>query len=431
MDSNWREVPIASLCHDIFDGPHATPKKTESGPVFLGISSLKHGRIDLAESAHLSEQDFARWTKRVTPRPGDVVFSYETRLGEAAQIPDGLRCCLGRRMGLLRPDTSKVDARFLLYAYLAPGFQETIRERTVRGSTVDRILLTEFGRFPILVPPLDEQKPIADLLGALDDKIELNREMTRTIEATVRALFQSWFIDFDPVVAKSAGRPPLGTTAEVAALFPDQFVDSEIGPIPNGWQLAVLGDIARNVRAGVKAGQLGTYPAYIALEHMPRRSITLGEWDGTDGLLSGKFQFHQGDFLFGKLRPYFHKVGVAPLDGVCSTDILVIQPKDPHWSGLLLGHLSSDEFVDYTDTGSIGTKMPRTDWPYMSRYALALPPSALGAAFNEVIAPMLEKMRGMIFESRTLGELRDALIPRLLTGDVRISPAERLVEMAI
>ena len=120
------------LCSGIYDGPHATPKKTKSGPIFLGISNLTNGSLDLSDAEHISEHDYLKWTRRIEPRPDDIVFSYETRLGEAAIIPVGLKCCLGRRMGLMRPDTSKVDPRFLLYAYLGPEFQETIGARTVQ-----------------------------------------------------------------------------------------------------------------------------------------------------------------------------------------------------------------------------------------------------------------------------------------------------------
>ena len=199
----WQEAALGELV-EIYDGPHATPKKTDAGPIFLGISNLASGRLDLDKTEHLSEEDYMRWTHRVTPRPDDVVFSYETRLGEAALIPTDLRCCLGRRMGLLRPKGGRVDARFLLYAFLGTRFQETLRSRTIHGSTVDRIPLTEMGSFPIEVPrDIDEQRAIAHILGTLDDKIELNRRMNETLEEMARALFKSWFIDFDPVHAKA------------------------------------------------------------------------------------------------------------------------------------------------------------------------------------------------------------------------------------
>ena len=200
----WRTTPLSDLA-EIYDGPHATPNKTANGPVFLGISNLDNGRLNLSQTNHLSEENFERWTRRVIPRKDDIVFSYETRLGEAAQIPQNLHCCLGRRMGLLRPKTDKIDARFLLYAYLGPRFQETLRSRTIHGSTVDRIPLTEMGSFPIDIPrDLPEQRAIAHILGTLDDKIELNRRMNETLEEMARALFKSWFVDFDPVHAKAA-----------------------------------------------------------------------------------------------------------------------------------------------------------------------------------------------------------------------------------
>jgi type I restriction enzyme S subunit len=243
MPAEWPEAALGELV-EIFDGPHATPSKTEDGPIFLGISNLVNGRLDLSDTEHLSEEDYGQWTRRVVPQPGDVVFSYETRLGEAASIPRGLHCCLGRRMGLLRARAGKVDKRFLLYAYLGPQFQETLRSRTIHGSTVDRIPLIDMPNFPISVPyDMDEQCAIACVLGALDDKIELNRRMNETLEAIARALFRSWFVDFDAVRAKAEGRDP-GLPKEIADLFPNSFDDSELGEIPKGWGAVPVYEIA-------------------------------------------------------------------------------------------------------------------------------------------------------------------------------------------
>jgi type I restriction enzyme S subunit len=180
-ENEWPTVPLGTLLQGIYDGPRATPQKTTTGPIFLGISNLSRGRLDLTHVEHLAEVDYQRWTRPVTPTSGDIVFSYETRLGEAALIPLGLRCCLGRRMGLLRVDTARADSRFVLYAWLAPKFQEEIRRRTNLGSTVDRLLLTELGDFPIVCPPLPEQTAIGGLLGLFDDKIELNLRENRTL----------------------------------------------------------------------------------------------------------------------------------------------------------------------------------------------------------------------------------------------------------
>ena len=192
------------------------------------------------------------------------MFSYETRLGEAAAIPPGLQCCLGRRMGLLRVSKELVDPQFLLYAYLGPEFQGTLQSRTVQGSTVDRILLTELGTFPIRIPPLPEQRAIAHILGTLDDKIELNRRMNRTLEEMAQAIFQDWFVDFGPTRAKMEGQEPY-LPPELWDLFPDELVDSELGEIPEGWEVEPLGEIielayGKALKAGDRKG--GAVPVY-------------------------------------------------------------------------------------------------------------------------------------------------------------------------
>jgi restriction endonuclease S subunit len=539
MGGEWREVALGELV-DLFDGPHATPPKTETGPVFLGISNLANGRLNLAETEHLSESDFVRWTRRVEPQPGDVVFSYETRLGEAASIPRDLRCCLGRRMGLLRPRPGAIDNRFLLYAYLGPQFQDVLRSRAVHGSTVDRIPLEQMPGFPIRVPvDLSEQRAIAHILGTLDDKIELNRRMSETLEAMARALFKSWFVDFLPVRAKMAAKerdpslllpqaepntwyvyaiecndgslyigqtedlrqrwlqhvggkgaswtkqhppvqvpywekqpsreaaverenwlktgygrkwlkheiaartqtgdpvrakcrggvtPPLRWPQHILDLFPDSFEDSELGEIPKGWEVGTLGDVAEHPRRGVQPRIIKPDTPYIALEHMPKRCIALSDWGVADGLGSNKFEFRKGEILFGKLRPYFHKVGVAPVDGVCSTDIVVVAPRLPHWFAFLLGVVSSDEFVEYTNAGSTGTKMPRTSWAEMARYDIALPPQAVAQAFTERVRPVVDRIISAIHGSRTLAALRDALLPKLISGELRVKDAERFLK---
>ena len=261
-----------------------------------------------------------------------------------------------------------------------------------------------------------EQRAIAHILGTLDDKIELNRRMNETLEAMARALFKSWFVDFDPVRAKAEGRDP-GLPKPLADLFPDSFEDSELGEIPKGWAVGMLGHVAEHPRRGVQPDSIAPDSPYIALEHMPKRCIALSDWGVADGLESNKFEFREGEILFGKLRPYFHKVGVAPVDGVCSTDIVVVAPKGEDWFEFVLGHVSSLKFVEYTNAGSTGTKMPRTSWDDMARYQLVLPPHAVAKVFTGLMLPLIHRIIEGIHESRTLAALRDALLPKLISGD--------------
>jgi len=183
----WEELPLGTVC-TIYDGPHATPHLTSTGPIFLGISNLANGLLDLTGVNHVSDDDFAKWTRRVTPKVGDVVFSYETRLGQAAIIPNGLKCCLGRRMGLLRPKMGKADGNVLLRAYLGARFQETIRQHTVPGSTVDRIPLREMSEFLIKLPQGEDLKRLAAQLSPMRSMVEHNEQNSHTLTALRDAL---------------------------------------------------------------------------------------------------------------------------------------------------------------------------------------------------------------------------------------------------
>ena len=222
--------------------------------------------------------------------------------------------------------------------------------------------------------------------------------------------------------------PPSGRPACRAASLCGAGRDATQAALPKGWREGTLSEVADNPCRGVQPDEIKTATPYIGLEHMPRRCIALSDWGNTEELESNKFEFKRGEILFGKLRPYFHKVGVAPLDGVCSTDILVIRPQKPEWFGFVLGHVSSGELVNHTDAASTGTKMPRTNWSDISRFEVAWPPKKLAADFTERIRPLVERMISNIHESRTFAALRDALLPKLLSGELRVPAPERMAE---
>ncbi len=277
-------------------------------------------------------------------------------------------------------------------------------------------------------PPLElpEQRAIAHILGTLDDKIELNRQMNETLEAVARALFKSWFVDFDSVRAKMEGRDT-GLPRDIADLFPDRLVDSEMGEVPEGWEVATLGDIAALRRKGVDPASEASDTPYIGLADMPRGSIALPNWGAAGSVSSRKSVFKAGDILFGKLRPYFHKVGIAPVDGLCSTDIVVLGARQPKWSALVLACVSSSAFVAHTSQTATRTKMPRTSWPAMRRYQLCRPTDNVASEFQRLDSPMLRRIVGNVHASRTLVALRDALLPQLISGKLRVQAAQEFI----
>ncbi|WP_420447296.1 restriction endonuclease subunit S [Candidatus Palauibacter sp.] len=316
------------------------------------------------------------------------------------------------------------DSEYAFYAARSNLVREYAIGQMTGTSGRQRVPTDALAQLDVPLPPLSEQRAIAHVLGTLDDKIELNRRMNETLEAKARALFKSWFVDFDPVRAKLEGRDT-GLPGDIADLFPDRLVDSELGEIPEGWEVGRLGDVAALRRRGVDPASVATDTPYIGLADMPRGSIALTDWGGAGSVFSRKSAFEAGDILFGKLRPYFHKVGIAPVDGVCSTDIVVLGAREPKWSAFVLACVSSSAFVAHTSQAATGTRMPRTSWKAMNRYDLCRPMDDVAAEFQRLVTPILRRIVGNIHESRTLGALRDTLLPKLISGELRLAESKR------
>lgn len=288
-----------------------------------------------------------------------------------------------------KPDLSDKD--FIYYWATSPFLREIAIKSMSGSSGRQRVQQSVLNNIEFLVPPLEEQIKIGHTLRVLDDKIANNIKINHHLEQMIRAVFHHLFVENDEV---------------------------------DGWKVGKLGDVAKNIRRGANVGSIDPGSSYIGLEHMPRGSIALSEWGQANELVSKKFIFKQGEFLFGKLRPYFHKVGIAPVDGVCSTDILVIVPKSAEWYGFILGHISSVELINYTNAASTGTKMPRTNWSDIESYEVAIPPVKFAKEFNEIILPMIQSIRANILESRNLANLRDSLLPKLVSGELSVTDVD-------
>ena len=279
------------------------------------------------------------------------------------------------------------------------------------------------------VPNDNTQRAIAKILGDLDDKIDLLREMNRTLEDIARAVFRAWFVDFEPVCAKAAGATSFrGMPQPLFDQLPNTFTDSDIGEIPDGWGVGRVDDLLDHPRRAANPNEIESTTPYIGLEHMPRRSITLGEWETAEKVTSNKHRFERQEILFGKLRPNFHKVGVTFVEGVCSTDIVVLRPIKPEFFGLGLACVSSDEFVAHNVVASSGTKMPRTNWEIIARYELAVPPETSGiiSGFDTIIRSLVYKLEANTLEIATLSGLRNTLLPKLISGELEAPDLDTL-----
>ncbi len=439
VPDDWQELTVDQIKANkdgaIAIGPFGSRMKsdlyTSSGiPVIRG-NNISETRVFVGDFVYVSPVT-ADSLAVSNVFPGDLVFPHRGAIGEVGIVPsDGeKRYILSTSLMKLTCNQNVVDPIFLFYFFRSSkGRHELLKNASTVGTPGIGQPLSSLRSIRVPAPPLREQRAIAHILGTLDDKIELNRRMNETLEAMARALFKSWFVDFDPVRAKAEGRDP-GLPKHLAKLFPDSFEDSELGDIPSGWMVGALGEVAENPRRSIQPKAINPMTPYIGLEHMPRQSIALSEWGEAGSVESNKSEFKQGEILFGKLRPYFHKVGVAPMDGVCSTDIVVARPKDVGWFGFVLGHMSSVGFVEYTNAGSTGTKMPRTNWDQMSRYPIVRPTDDVALALSQLIGPFVQRIVAGIFQSRSLAALRDTLLPKLISGEIRLKDAERIAGVA-
>jgi len=362
-------------------------------------------------------------------RPYDLVFTQRGTLGQVAIVPDHSydRYVVSQSQMKITVDPKKADVHFLYYLFSSPHQLQYIRNSAIQTG-VPHTNLGILKKTPVRIPPLAVQREVASILSALDDRIALLRDTNATLEAIAQALFKSWFMDFDPVRAKQEGRTPEGMDEATAALFPDSFEESEQGLMPRGWKDGALGDVADTTRSQIQPEAMSVELLYVGLEHIPRQSLGLDSWGTAEGLGSAKSCFTKGDILFGKLRPYFHKVAIAPFAGVCSTDILVCKAKVHGYYSFTAMHLFSSELIAYAERLSNGAKMPRVSWKDLAAYKLVVPPTALATAFDEITLPMLVKITANVLEASKLTALRDTLLPRLISGQLRLPDGVGLAE---
>lgn len=433
MAGEWQTFRLSDVCTKIGSG--ATPRGGSS--VYLD-----QGDIALIRSQNVYNNGFhhdgltyitdnhANELANVKVAEGDVLLNITgDSVARTCQVPhDVLPARVNQHVAIIRTDPKRLWPLYLRYYLISPNMQAKMLSLAGAGATRNALTKGMIESFEVSAPKdIMEQQAIAHILGTLDDKIELNRKVNKTLESMAQAIFKSWFMDFDPVYAKAEGRYT-GIPDKICDLFPDSFEDSEFGDIPKGWEFGTLGEIAEHPRRSIHPNQIMPVTPYIALEHMPRHSFALSDWSNAEGLESNKYTFKTGEILFGKLRPYFHKVGIAPVDGVCSTDIVVVAPKLPYWFGFVLGHVSSDLFVEYTNASSTGTKMPRTNWHDMARYKIVLPPKPLAEAFTECINTIVNRIISSIHQFHVLADLRETILPKLLSGEIRIRDAEKYLE---
>lgn len=296
------------------------------------------------------------------------------------------------------------------------------------GSTFPNVSRDQLAKAKIFLHSPDQQLAISTILSSLDDKIELNRQMCKTLEDIASTLFKSWFIDFDPVKAKAVGRAPEGLSPEIAELFPDSFVDSSLGKIPKGWEISELGKIAKNIKRNIKSSPETEILPYVPIDCITSTSLALH--NHMPGILAktSLIKFEKWQILFGAMRPYFHKVCIAPFAGTTRTTAFVLDPINAVDFSFLLITVFQKTTIDFAVNTSQGSTIPYAVWEGgMAKMPIILPPKHMRQVYNQSTINIFEKILSITEQNETLSLIRDLLLPRLMNGKIKIQEAEMII----
>ncbi len=437
MAAEWRTVTVQQLVDEAvlerpIDGNHGEihPKASdfiERGIPFIMASDLVGGRVDTTHCAFISEEQ-ARSLRKGFALPGDVLISHKATMGRTAIVDrlDVPFLMLTPQVTYYRvKDQSRLTSRYLKLYFDSPDFQKLFETWGQKGSTRAYLGITAQLDLPIVLPPPEEQRAIAHILGTLDDKIDLNRRMNETLEAMARALFKSWFVDFDPVRAKMEGRDP-GLPKRLADLFPARLVESVLGEIPEGWGVGSFGDVVEQLRD--QENPLASPD--LLFRHFSIPAFDEGQSPKTESgenIKSLKSRVPPGVILLSKLNPEIERVWLVDVDktdrAVSSTEFLVLSPRSPYGRSYVYCLARSSLFRQQIEALVTGTSKShqRAQVDAVLRLEVVLPPKALAEAFESVAtAPLLQRTLGCRCESDILAALRYTLLPKLISGEVRV-----------
>lgn len=443
---------LSDLCELIVDCPHSTPKWTDSGFVVLRNQNIRNGALDLTSPSYTDEAGYNSRIKRAVPQAGDIVITREAPMGEVCIIPEGLQCCLGQRQVLLRPKKG-ISNEYLFWALQSPFVKHQISWNEGTGTTVSNIRIPVLKAFEI--PRWFEQEPqIAAQLSAIDNKITLNRQINQTLEQMAQTLFKSWCVDFDPVIdnALDAGHPipdelqyraearkavresesfkPLPD--EVRQLFPDAFEESELGWVPKGWVMKAVSD-ALTINPKVKLSK-GQNAHFVDMKALPTSGYSIEEV--IHKAFSGGAKFERNDVLLARITPCLQNGKTGFVDfldedevGFGSTEFIVFRgDKDVHhtYIACLARHEKFRQHIMQSMVGSSGRQ--RVQNGCFNDYFITVPTGDVMNKFAELTQPSFDKFKANTAECSSLAKLRDTLLPKLISGELRLDEIELAVE---
>ena len=430
MSSETEQVSLAEICSDVSYGYTESASSEPVGPKFLRITDIQGGTFNWNKVPFCPASD--ENVKKYQLVVGDIVVARTgNSTGENAQVmAEPPPAVFASYLIRFRPDSSRVNPFFVGYQLRSEKFRQHVL--SVRGGSAQPgANAKQLGSFPVQLIARELQDSSVEILRTIDDRITLLRETNATLEAIAQALFKSWFVDFDPVRAKQQGRAPEGMDEATAALFPDGFEESELGLVPKGWRVGALGDVLALRNERTKPSDETKALPYVPIESISAKVPFLQEYKSGEEANSSLILFRKGDILFGAMRPYFHKVCTAPFDGVTRTTVFTLKSINPDASGFALFLAFQEATIEYATQHSEGSTIPYAKWcKSLECMPIIVPPESVQIAFSEIVSSFIECANENIEQAQTLATLRDTLLPRLISGALRLPEAEALIEDA-
>ena len=452
--NEWQTLTLADVCTVITDGAHQSPKTVPRGKPMASVKDLTRFGVDLTSARHIATEDFEALVKQgCKPHVGDVLIAKDgnSALDTVCTVDHPLDAVLLSSVAILRPDPKCLDSVFLKFYLSSPETIDYLKSNFISGAAIPRVVLRDFKRAEIRLPSLDVQRRIAGILQSIDSKIDLNRRINQTLEATAQAIFKSWFVDFDPVKAKIAakqeGRDPLRAAmtaisgkpdaeldtlppeqyeqiAATAALFPDEMEESELGDIPRGWAVQAMPDcIDVNPSRTLKKGSVARY---LDMANVPTNSARVQNIVSREFTSGSKFK--NGDTLLARITPCLENGKTAFVDflnsdevGWGSTEFIVLRPKNglpEPYAYFLCRYPDFRAFAISQMAGTSGRQRVPNDC--FGGYKLVEPPVQVAVEFGLLAGVALNQIKALDEEARTLASLRDTLLPKLLSGELSV-----------
>jgi type I restriction enzyme S subunit len=430
MSSEWRECSLDDVA-ELTGGYAFKSSQYQINGVFVlrTLNISDGGSISQDDAVFVSDAD-AREFSRFQLCEKDILFvMVGATLGKIGKVSKSvLPALLNQNMWRIRARRDLADQDFLYYS-----FKESVLEIIgwASGSARGFLRRDDCRNLKINLPPVEEQKAIAHILGTLDDKIELNRKTNETLEAMAKALFKSWFVDFDPVRAKAEGRPTV-LPAEISDLFPDSFEDSELGEIPSGWMTGRLEEILevdppRQLRRG-------SISPYLEMKGVPTSGHSAVDVIGREFTSGSKFR--NGDTLLARITPCLENGKTAFVDflkdgemGWGSTEFIVMCGRREELNPFAYYLARSEVFRNHSIKNMVGSSgRQRVPSDAVSAFTLPLPPEEILLKFGLLATDLMRKISERAAQSSILSTIRDTLLPKLISGEIRIPDAEKMLE---